>query len=157
MSIQDLPNIKKLPYITTKVSAVDSRVAIIRLIEKYGIESHMWAVIEGKEAIQFQISTVAQGVQVKKMIRIDIPIIKAKKWKGGSWIIVEVPRTVVLRFVFYILKGILEATQYGIFKLEHLLLAYTLAQIDGKIRPIKDILEEHPLLLATGLPKGGED
>lgn len=138
------PNLSEIPYYNTPVSVVKSRSKIIDLLEKYGIKNHMWGTFEGKEAIQFQIHTTAQGVEIKKMVRIDIPNIKAIH-RGK---LVDIPRAQVLRFIYYTLKSILEATQYGIFRLEHLLMSYILTQLDdGKIVQIKDVLEDHPLLI----------
>lgn len=147
------PKINDMPYSTTKVSVHDSRKHIIQLLEKYGITSHVWGNIEGKEAIQFQIDTIVQGAQIKKMVRIDIPIIKARKWNKGRYEIISVPKAHILRFIYYNLKSILEASQYGIFRLEHLLMSYILVQLqDGSKIQIKDLLEDHPLLLSTGMP-----
>jgi len=144
------PKLNDMPYHDTKVSVQRSRAEILRLLEKYGITTHLWGNIDGKEAIQFQINTIVQGVQIKKMVRIDIPDIKARKWNRGRYEIVSVPKAQVLRFICYNLKSILEACQYGIFRLEHLLMSYILTQLpDGSLKQIKDILEEHPLLLST--------
>ena len=141
------PRIQQIPYYNTKVSVNKSRSEILRLLEKYGIHNHLWGTIDGKEAIQFQIETISQGVQIKKMIRIDIPKIKARNRKR----LVEVPRAQILRFIFYTLKSILEATEYGIFRLEHLLMSYILTQLpNGKVVQIKDLLEKHPLMLYQG-------
>ena len=139
------PNFSDLPYAYTPVSAVKSRNQIIALLEKYGIENHMLGQMEGKEALQFQIDTTVQGVKVKKMVRVDVPVIKA--YRSGK--LIEVTKDQVMRMVFYTLKSILESTKYGVFKMEHLLMSYILTQLpDGKIVQIKDVLEEHPLLLS---------
>lgn len=142
---QKYPNLRKMPYYKTKVTAVHSRAEIERLLSKYGIEDLMWGKSGGKEAIQFVIDTIAQGANIKKMVRIDIPNIKA--YHGGK--LIDVPRAQVLRFIYYNLKTILEASKYNIFRLEHLLMSYILTQLPGttKLVQIKDLLEDHPLML----------
>jgi len=70
------PKLQDMPYHNTTVSTQRSRSEILRLLEKYGIDSHLWGTIEGKEAIQFQIQTIVQGAQVKKMVRIECRLVK---------------------------------------------------------------------------------
>jgi len=147
MNKSNYPMLSKMPYYGTKVSADNSRMQILSLLGKYGIKDQMWGTLEGKEAIQFKIDTVSQGVQLKKMVRVDIPILKA--YKGGR--VVEVPRAQTLRFVYWTLKQILEATEYSIFKLEHILMSYILTQLpDGKVVQIKDLIENNPQFLLSG-------
>ncbi len=153
MSKKELyPVLSKMPYYKTPVSAIRTKGEIERLLKKYGIEDQLWGTIQGKEAIQFMIDTVAQGAKVKKMVRIDIPKIKARQWSSGSYKIIDVPRAQTLRIVYYALKSILEATKYGIFRLEHIFLSYILTQLPGttKTVQVKDLLEKHPLMLETG-------
>lgn len=143
---QKYPNLAAMPYYKTKVTAVRSRSEIERLLSKYGIEDLMWGKSGGKEAIQFLIDTISQGAHIKKMVRIDIPNLKARY--AGK--LVDVPRAQVLRFIYHNLKSILEASKYNIFRLEHLLMSYILTQLPGttKLVQLKDLLEEHPLMLS---------
>lgn len=146
------PKIRDMPYYKTSVSAERTKAQIEKLLEKHGINNHQWTKFENKETLKFQINTIAQGIKVRKMVMIEIPEIKARKWNNRFYSIVEVPRSQKMRIVYYSLKSILETTKYGIFKFEDLLLAYVLTQLpDGSIKQVKDILHDHPLLLATGM------
>lgn len=142
------PKIRDMPYYQTKVSAERTKAQMETLLEKYGIENHQWTKYEAKESLKFQIDTIVQGVKINKMVMLELPEVKARKWNNRYYEVVDVPRGQRMRILYYTLKSILETTQYGFFKLEDIFLSYILTQLpDGSIKQVKDILKEHPLLL----------
>lgn len=141
------PKLRDMPYHDTKVSHERTKAQIETLLEKYGIEDHQWTTLQGKQTLKFIIDTVVQGKHIKKVVQIDLPEIKARKWNRGSYQLEEVPKRIVYRIFFYALKSILETTQYGLFKLEDIFFAFTLTQLDdGSTVQMKDYFEQHPLL-----------
>lgn len=144
------PKIRDIPYYKTMVSAERSKAQMEKLLEKYGIVNHQWTKYENKETLKFQIDTIVQGAKIKKMVMLELPSIMAKKWNNRYYERVEVPRNQRMRILYYTLKSILETTKYGFFKLEDIFLSYILTQLpDGSIKQVKDVLKEHPLLLAS--------
>jgi hypothetical protein len=142
------PKIRDMPYYQTRVSAERTEAQIKNLLKKYGIENQQWTTYEGRSVLKFQVDTVVQGAKVKKMVMLEIPSIKGRVWNKNHYSIEDVPEHQKLRIVYHALKSILETTKYGVFKLEHILMSYILTQLpDGTIKQVKDVLEDHPLML----------
>jgi hypothetical protein len=150
MSKKELyPRLAKMPYYRTSVSAERTKAEIISLLEKYGIESHQWTKLEGKETLKFIMDTVVQGTQIKQAVLFEIPTIKALTGQRNK--IVEVPQSQSYRIFFYALKSLLESTKFGLLKKEDLFMSYTLTQLpNGEIVQMKDFLRENQPLLAQG-------
>lgn len=143
------PRLAKMPYYRTSVSAERTKAEIISLLEKYGIESHQWTKLEGKETLKFIMDTVVQGRQIKQAVLFEIPTIKALTGQRNK--IVEVPLAQSYRIFWYALKSLLESTKYGLLSKEDLFMSYTLTQLPtGEFVQMKDFLKENSLLLASG-------
>ena len=139
------PIFSDLPYRGTKVSSVRTKAQIVELLEKNGINNHQWTKIDDKESIKFLLETIAQGKQIKKMIQIEIPTIKA--YYGQYRELKNVNPQIIYRILYFALKSILETSKYGIMSLEELLFGYTLTQLpDGRVMTVKKALEQKLLL-----------
>jgi len=139
------PKLTKMPYYNTSVSPEKSKMEIILLLEKYGVDDHQWTKIGGKEHIKFIFDTIVQGKQIKVAVQFDIPELKAV---FGRDEIVPVPRNQVYRIFYYSLKSLLETTQYGILTKEDLFFSYIITQLpDGSQGRMKDLLKEQHLFL----------
>lgn len=146
-----LQPISKTPYYNTRVSETKSEHDISKLLDKYAITKYRWSTFEGNKLLEF--AYPAKDSKQDLLIKIPIPEIKALS-KGRLTIL---PMRQRLRMVYTFLKAMLEASRFGLFKLEEVFFGFIQVQLpDGKQVSTVDLLSQYKdgnLLLAAREPQ----
>lgn len=148
-----LQAISKTPYYHTAVSESSSEHDIAKLLEKYEITKYRWSTFDGNKLLEF--AYPAEDSDKDLLIKIPIPEIKALS--RGRPVVLPIKQR--LRMVFIFLKAMLEASRFGLFKLEEVFFGFIQVQLpNGKQVSTVDILSQYQdgtLLLTPGNETSG--
>ncbi|KKM87551.1 hypothetical protein LCGC14_1267770 [marine sediment metagenome] len=128
-----MKNLSNLPYYKTQVREEKSKSDIIKLLTKYGISDYQWTKFQGTDTLKFVLNLSDKS---KRIVDLKIPIIKVKYF--GE--ITEVPREQKFRMLYYCLKGLIEASNFGLLTLEEIFYSNTLVLTEtGKVTKMKNL------------------
>ena len=143
MKKQEYPKLNKMPYFRSIVNIGKTKADIIKLLTKYGIRDYQWTKFNGKETLKFIFDGIVQTKEIKMIVELPVPEIKA--WKGKT--LIDVPENQSMRLFYFSLKSILEATQYGLMRKEEIFFSYILTELpNGEFIKIKDLIKQQLLL-----------
>ncbi len=149
MSKKNFVRLSEMPYYNTKVSVAKSQEDIQRLFKKYNIDGEQWTRVGDKHSLRFFFSFTRDGNKYKATWEIILPVMHAYYLNK----LIDVPDEMKFRMLFYNLKGLLEATRWGLVKMEDIFMAGILLRLpDGTVRQAKDYIWQNQDLLA--LPEG---
>ncbi len=133
-----LQPISKTPYYNTPVSEARSEHEIAKLLEKYGIKKYQWTTDDNKKRLIFAYQSETSNQNL--IIKIPIPEIKALS-RGRATVL---PMKQRLRMIHTFLKALLEASRFGLFKLEEVFFGFVQVQLtDGKQVSTVDLLSQY--------------
>jgi hypothetical protein len=122
--------LSKLPYYKTAVDTGNSETDIIKLLNKYGIKDRLWADINGRKILRFFFADI-DGM--KRMVELELPELIDRDNR-------LVPAAQTYRIFYHSLKGLLEASAYGIITKDEVFLANTMLKLsDGTLKKYKYI------------------
>lgn len=99
-----------IPYNQTNVKAKDTKWAIIRLFEKWGIEEYMWlgGKKEGKIGVVFKINEAVKGYRIQAEIAVLCPTHIYKKTRKGD----VIDWDVAMRMLYWHIKSRIESSYF---------------------------------------------
>lgn len=128
-----MKNLSQMPYYKTSVPEELTKGKILKLLKKYNIIDYQWTNYQGKESLKFVLNLSDIS---KRVVDLQMPEIHAKYY-GDE---IEVPRDQKFRMIYFSLKGLMEASEFGILTLEDIFYSNTLVLTDnGKIAKTKQL------------------
>ena len=118
---------RKIPYLTTKINATQSRMDIEKMLKESGINDTRWTSIDNRMTLEFIWKFEEEGTKKQIAFKVEAPTIKikgyAKAHDKGSGIIFYRREDVEMRVLWWWLKSKLDAVYFNLESMEQAMMS----------------------------------